>query len=375
MGSVLSTQQQPSTYFWTDDNKECTVVSNPESKNLLKELKSSPSKDCVQAFYLLQSRHQLTNDDPVKINVNISADVETTWKKAIKRAIKIIIRTCPGIDIVIDKDINILKQIFIKCSNNNEAYTQNNLILYSSTTIVLGTKWNVSRRNGTALHELLHALGVQHEHKRNDGHKFGITLNEKNCIKVYGNEWDKKWKSQFSPANNIDGITVFDPHSIMNYVACNGEFDIDNNVVSVYSAYCPLRGNKRRDVLSPLDEIGLNLLYKPCRRKLFYNPVKNDNTMLYYCGRVNVTKGHDYPSPYDKTDGNCGPNNGANCTACRVLKNDGIMKYNDNGDQIWQGSSGMFYCGKKVGKKEFGHDGYCGPNNGPSCDSCHKLIE
>ena len=35
--------------------------------------------------------------------------------------------------------------------------------------------------------------------------------------------------------------------------------------------------------------------------------------------------------------------------------------------------NGLFYSGRGVLVGVLGCDGYCGPNNGPSCDSCQKL--
>ena len=35
--------------------------------------------------------------------------------------------------------------------------------------------------------------------------------------------------------------------------------------------------------------------------------------------------------------------------------------------------TGKFYCGRKVGVLGSYHDGYCGPTNGPNCQSCQYL--
>ncbi len=185
-------------------------------------------------------------------------------------------------------------------------------------------------------------------------------------------DWDDidgaNWKYQYKKiGDNGDGITIYDPHSIMNY-RCDGQFDVDSKQMTVYSAKSPLKGDKRQDRLSPLDEIGLNLLYPPCQAAN-YKPKKSIKTRLYYCGRTGATKHHNYPG-YDITDGYCGPNNGANCASCRVLKNNDIPLKNSKGNVVWQGSSGYFYCGKYMGKTGSGHDGVCGP----SCKSCRRLI-
>ena len=36
----------------------------------------------------------------------------------------------------------------------------------------------------------------------------------------------------------------------------------------------------------------------------------------------------------------------------------------------WQGWTGQVYCGRKFGVQEPGHNGLCGPNNGPPCPEC-----
>eukprot|EP01084_Bolivina_argentea_P083231 150708_1 len=360
-------------------DKESAVVTTEETKKMMDEIFTLSNDDQLgicAPFYLSQSRHILANNDSViNIGYNIGIQLENTWKSAIERAIKIVNNATPGINIINDKKLRINKQIVIISTDKNVAQTLNNIKKWNHSTIILGTKWNVEQRNGTALHELLHALGVHHEHKRNDRNKFGISLNEKCCKKRHKNSWEQ-WIPQYEKANDakIHGITPYDAHSIMHYVICDGQFDIDNDILSKYFSNSPLTGHKRRDILSPLDEIGLNLLYKPCKRELLYNPIKNiETTHLYYCGRSNVTNGHNYPA-IDITDGKCGPNDGPNCAACRVLKNDDIPKYNDKNDIVWQGSSGLFYCGKKIDKKNKHHDGYCGPNNGTPCSSCYKLI-
>ena len=82
-------------------------------------------------------------------------------------------------------------------------------------------------------------------------------------------------------------------------------------------------------------------------------------------------KGHNYPAD-DMTDGYCGPKSGPNCHACRVLKTKKMDKLNK--ELKFQGDSGYIYCGQWMGVIESGHDGYCGPNNGPPCDDCYFEI-
>eukprot|EP01084_Bolivina_argentea_P056485 103390_1 len=293
MGSVYSEQNSKENVLHLV--KESTVTSTNETKKMMNELSLNPAKNIQKngnreigvPFYLIQSRHILEdNNQPFSIGYTINNDVQLTWNKAATRAINIVNTTCPGINIIKDNQKEIAKQIIFKSSNKKEAYTQNNILTSNQSIIVLGIKWYENARNGTALHELLHALGVQHEHKRNDRHKFGVDVNNTKCIEIHGNEWNNKWKYQYTSndedklmfnngndnkIDDIDGITMYDAHSIMNYVNCKGKLNIDKDLFTVYSAYSPLNGFPRRDILSPLDEVGLNILYKPCIRS-WYKP-------------------------------------------------------------------------------------------------------
>lgn len=98
-----------------------------------------------------------------------------------------------------------------------------------------------------------------------------------------------------------------------------------------------------------------------------YSPTKigRSVTGLKYCGRYFGVQspGH---------DGNCGPTNGPNCPACRVLKSERVEKLRRRGKL--QGWTGEVYCGRYFGIQSEGHDGYCGPNNGPSCPECYNEL-
>jgi hypothetical protein len=95
-------------------------------------------------------------------------------------------------------------------------------------------------------------------------------------------------------------------------------------------------------------------------------------TGKYYCGK-----------DLDRVDcrccnGSCGPTNGCNCSACMQLDlNSRILPkgwlVNREGFPSKKGSTGQFYCGRCVMRNIPNCDGYCGPDNGPNCDSCKKL--
>jgi len=75
----------------------------------------------------------------------------------------------------------------------------------------------------------------------------------------------------------------------------------------------------------------------------------------------------------------CGPTNGCNCSACMQLDIEqrklpqGWLVNKDGFTARRSAKNGMFYCGRRVLVGVPGCDGYCGPNDGPSCDACRKL--
>ena len=77
-------------------------------------------------------------------------------------------------------------------------------------------------------------------------------------------------------------------------------------------------------------------------------------------------------------NGYCGPDNGCNCKYCmkldiavRALPKGYLV--NRDGAACRKGTSGNFYCGRKVLIGVAFCDGYCGPTNGPSCVSCNTI--
>ena len=88
----------------------------------------------------------------------------------------------------------------------------------------------------------------------------------------------------------------------------------------------------------------------------------------YYCGGTGC-------NDIGCCDGSCGPTNGCNCAACMQLDIDVRQlppRYWVNREgAVCRKSQGKIYCGRKMDL--FHSDGYCGPTNGPSCDSCKIL--
>ncbi|CAF1352482.1 unnamed protein product [Rotaria sordida] len=132
----------------------------------------------------------------------------------------------------------------------------------------------------------------------------------------------------------------------------------------------------QRDHLSNGDKIALNKLYPPVVGFGGWTP-RQGTTGLYYCGRHNM---EDNNSPFDKigVNGYCGANKGPNCPTCRHYGGTQERR-NDEGRKAKQGETGLFYCGVKFTSKKSDAssnvDGVCGPNNGPNCKSCSRLLD
>ncbi|XP_047126381.1 E3 ubiquitin-protein ligase NRDP1 [Hydra vulgaris] len=94
-------------------------------------------------------------------------------------------------------------------------------------------------------------------------------------------------------------------------------------------------------------------------------------TGKYYCsGKL------DLASKCQCCDGNCGPDNGCNCTSCMALdistrKLPSGWYVNKEGFPCVKGNSGKFYCGRKMDLES--SDGFCGPGDGPNCMSCEII--
>lgn len=195
--------------------------------------------------------------------------------------------------------------------------------------IHLGSKWP-GNKNGTAIHELLHALGFMHEHQRFDAHLYAdIDFCEQNPNRL-----------QYKPLE-FALLTRFDPFSIMMYPE-----DKYLKLKRKSDSLCQLKKDGNRcQTLSELDKVSLNLVYPPCSSDL-YKPIISPESRMLYCGRK-VMENHNQNTRATADTFLCGPKIWANCPACRVIKNTGTTKIQTcirNGK--WQGLSGLFYCGR-----------------------------
>jgi hypothetical protein len=89
----------------------------------------------------------------------------------------------------------------------------------------------------------------------------------------------------------------------------------------------------------------------------------------YYCGRkLNIECSNRF----------CVSTNGYNCANCMKLdiRSRNLTRgwlVNSDGVKAKKGSTGLFYCGQYNLVGIAFCDGYCGPNNGPNCNSCKQL--
>ena len=312
-----------------------------------------------KSYYQKQSCWTLgSEEDRVPVPVYISESVHKDWIYFIEKGIDKINIACPGVHLFLGEQST--SKIIIQRSTEESCHTDGNiftLIHGRKCTITLSHNWPNKVR--TSVHELLHALGMAHEHQAVDASMF---VHNK-CPP------DLVMHRQCKPLSDVCPITAMDPFSIMMYPeGDDGDYllrkDGNNPVWNLKEP------GKVNNEMSELDKVTLNQLFRPCRSAA-YKPVLSPHTRMWYCGR-RVMQNHNRPAA-STTDGYCGPNKWANCPACRSLKNTVVDEFVRNG--LWQGSSGLVYCGMYFGKQKPRHDGYCGPNNGPPCLECGRILD
>lgn len=306
-------------------------------------------------FYMRQSKQLLGGEkDRVKVPIRVNEDsLRPDWLRHINTAISDINQAAPGLRLYKVSSRRRIK-VRIVGIDECEAYTVGDILETGEAKIFLGHDFEDKKR--TSVHELLHSLGFSHEHCRRDAGLY-VTNNV--------SPDDHYWYPNYASDREIEGLTRFDPFSVMLYPEDEA---LQRNPMNdtVWELKPDTTLNRE---LSELNKVHLNLLYRPCKTTT-YNPELSADTGVYYCGR-RVMERHNYPAE-STTDGRCGPNNWANCPACRTLRNPKVDKIIRSGK--WQGWSGLFYCGRYFGVRIPGHDGYCGPNNGPPCPECSRLL-
>lgn len=321
---------------------------------------SRPGLLQCKEFYVNQSRHTLGEyRDRQKVPIYVSSSVHRDWIGFLEKGIAEINEACPGLHLFQAEESE--SMVVILGSDTDEScYTRGNIFRRprdrQQVFISLYSGWKNKKR--TSVHELLHALGAKHEHQAAGADSFLYNECPTGC----------KDYDQYAPDSNFLKVTRRDPFSIMMYQeGCQSCLVRRADKDKVWDLKTPGEIN---DEMSELDKVGLNQLYPPCKSAA-YNPVRSKATGVLYCGR-HVMQNHNRPAA-STTDGYCGPNNWANCPACRSLKNPVVSQlYTSKGR--WQGWSGLVYCGEYYGRKSPGHDGYCGPNNGPPCPQCEIIL-
>ena len=312
-------------------------------------------------FYQDQIRHNLHHSgDQKQIIVVVNCNLHSKWTDYIKKAIRDVSEAAPGLSLNLQAthSSESTSTIIIEgTSTPNQNCTIGNVLNDKETVIKLSClPDSVGERRRTCLFHLLQAVGFEHTSQSTVAkYRAEGTSSEAQC-------GDKLKDNQNFPPDTVE-LVPCDPFSIM---LCPDEILELHGSSPIWQLKTNTKPNTE---LSELDKVMLNLLYPPCCSPS-YNPRKSYVTGMWYCGRP-VMQNHNHPAN-STTDSRCGPTNWANCPACRTLDNDVVTKFIQ--EDRWQGWSGLVYCGRYFGKSEPGHDGYCGPNNGPPCLECMQFL-
>lgn len=363
--------------LWKDKSTSDTCLLNQLDK-LLKAIENEDYIEILKIYYVTQHRHTFDAEDRLcYVPVYICPELNEKWVKHVKNAIESISIATPGLCLFTTQQSHDSK-IDIGVSSNgkaHEAFTVGSIYDSNNETgakhcksfIHLGHKWDTEKMKGTSLHELMHALGFLHEFQRFDVDMY---------LNVEGNETSRR-------IDEYKFLTRFDPFSVMMYSESRGIIRREGDPI-----WQQKPTGERHQELSELNKVALNLRFKPCKNtyeQVNYNPKIDENMEMLYCGRkVMLTHNEDGKS---STDGECGPNNLANCASCRVIlwiKENSIerrviptlKRCLDEGK--WQGLSGLFYCGKPNPNSSywFSFSGItrCGPDTGNPCDDCKTML-
>ena len=278
-------------------------------------------------------------DNPKEFNIYVRHKPRLQkWKYSIKSGVSTINSHAPGLKLKISEEKSTSDIIIFPVEDN--CYTR----IFADGKSHVNFPLNLDKKHhmdSIVLHEFLHALGFQHEHQRRDGRKY-IIYGEVSHLDKKEEEW---MKHSIEPKEDFIPITAYDPYSIIHYPV-SPESNMEH-----HDGEGPPEG-VQNIALTELDKIGLNMVYPPARSPV-YNPIKCQDSGMYYCGRqfkIGIASDRELTC----TAG------GPNCFACRVLCPPCRMR-----EDQWQGKSGWVYCGKEE----------CGPHSGTPCDDCRRVID
>ena len=231
-------------------------------------------------YYKIQSLQTLGESNeqvsvPIWINRGQSGTDLQSWFEYIKEAIYDINFAAPGLNLF-ETDYKSEATITINRRLPGSPflyYTVGDILTYPGcrvAEIYLGDANDVDMKS-LSCHELLHALGVQHEHQRRD-----------RDLSLYVHDVKGEWKPQYCSSDDLIGLTRLDPLSIMMYPEKRNQL-WRNRRDSVWFAKPTTEVNRK---MSELDKVGLNNLYRPCKGAN-YSPKRFGKgiTGLWYCGR------------------------------------------------------------------------------------------
>lgn len=348
--------------------------------------------DIAKVYYKLQNFHTLyENAKPVKMPVYIMKKlVSEAWIEHISNAIDCINTAAPGLHLFETYKRNDAK-ILIGYDHEHSIRVDTPSTKPINSSLSGGKKFFIhlppnyptedtmkglgkdknTLMKGSAIHEMLHALNFDHHYQRFDAELY-LDINR-----------DLK-ANQENNLNKVRTILNLTRHDLFSILHCNeiqGKFERKGG--DPFSTQ--KSDNKRSSELSELDKVALNLKYMPCKSER-YNPKVQKELGIPYCGRE-VMANHNQVAK-KSTDNRCGPNNWANCPACRVIRNFVHDDYSLEELPVvrrciskgrWQGLSGLFYCGKTFSCKfpdstNTTRDRVCGPDNGMPCEDCGKIM-
>ena len=254
--------------------------SSKEFEDAVRGMSTSDSGEAsLNRFYKIQSLQMLGEEDErVVVPIWIARDpyfprninVAPAWIEHLQQAIKDINYAAPGLFLYITT--NPLKGK-IKIVGNNQGhgcFTRGNILETTWTNIFLYSEWSDMKR--TSCHELLHALGFEHEHQRRD--------RESSIHQNWQRSREDDMFRQYEIIADILGITRFDPFSILLYPE---DEELSRNRGDPVWITKPDKSCNRE--MSELDKVALNNVYRPCEGP-HYSPTKFGSvTGLKYCGR------------------------------------------------------------------------------------------